>query len=57
MIICHCNSVNSTLIKLLIDEGLTLDEIRERTCAGDDCGSCVEMVRKFYETNMKENDE
>lgn len=49
MIVCVCHNVSEREIKALLDEGLSLEEIVERTSASTGCGTCLEYLIEVIE--------
>ena len=48
MIICHCFRVSSTKLIELMKNCATLDELYEKTYAGQGCGSCVAAIEELF---------
>jgi bacterioferritin-associated ferredoxin len=50
MYVCVCRAVTEETVKQAIDAGArSVDEVTGRTCAGDDCGSCHDLIEDMIE--------
>jgi bacterioferritin-associated ferredoxin len=49
MILCICKAVSDTVIKDLVNQGLSQKEIIEKTGICKECKICVPAFKKLYE--------
>jgi bacterioferritin-associated ferredoxin len=50
MYVCVCKAVTEQQVRAAIDEGaLSVDEVAEACCAGDDCGACHDKIEEMIE--------
>jgi bacterioferritin-associated ferredoxin len=53
MIVCICNNVNTTTIETAVEKGAcSVDDIRECTGAGNNCGKCQFKINRVLQDTV-----
>jgi bacterioferritin-associated ferredoxin len=57
MYVCVCRAVTDETVRKAIDAGAdTVGAVTARTCAGDDCGACHDLIEDMIEARCAKAD-
>ena len=50
MIVCICKGISESQLRGIVRQGtMKLKEVQAKSCAGLDCGTCVDYVKKIVD--------